>query len=157
MQSLPNFSIFRDFQETHVHMKAKGLGGSPACQTRYQALCAAQETNMLGSTFFIPSTEPRRPSGSTCRLLPQNIPAEKQDTPRRARTQQVHEDFLSCSGEGQLRALNCCMIGFQAMEDKFHNTQREVDLIRIIPQIPASLELFLPWKQEKVLGKSTLV
>lgn len=27
MQSLPYFSIFRDFQETHVHMKAKGLGG----------------------------------------------------------------------------------------------------------------------------------
>lgn len=69
----------------------------------------------------------------------------------------MHEDFLSCSGEGQLRALNCRMIGFRAMEDKFHNTQREVDLISIIPQILASLELFLPWKQEKVLGKSTVV
>lgn len=43
------------------------------------------------------------------------------------------------------------------MEGKFHNTQREIDLISIIPQIPACLELFLPWKQEKVLGKSTLV
>lgn len=65
--------------------------------------------------------------------------------------------FLSCSGEGQLRALDCRMIRFRAMEDKFHNMQREVDLISIIPQIPATLELFLPGKQENVLGKSTLI
>lgn len=58
---------------------------------------------------------------------------QKQDTPRRGGTQQVHEDFLSCSGEGHLRALNCRMLGFQAMKDKFHNTQREIYLISIIP------------------------